>query len=346
MSPRPETDAAVAIGQIAFSLLHELGRARRRVVRGGDDPEALHDYRVALRRIRTVTRGLRPFVLPEAAPRLERVLRRIARGTGPARDHEVLAAWVRETAEHVPPRLAAVFDLELDRQGKRAAEVLAKVMRTRVHAEVVDLFDSIFRNPETLLSGGQHAFGEIARESTRPLVATARSDAEALLEAPGMAPLHQLRISLKRVRYALEAFAGGWPPGVLRLRATLKRMQDELGAVHDADLHAQWVVRAVVRAERRRMRARQRGLEILEIPDLRVALGALGPEGAVIEDADGLLATLEVQREAAAKSAMRLHQRSGLPGLVRLAAALEPPRPPAVRRVTPPVTPPVAANGD
>jgi CHAD domain-containing protein len=330
--------------QVAFTLLKEIVRARRRVVRGEDDPEALHDYRVALRRIRSVTRALRSITLPAQAPRLERVLRRIARGTGPARDLEVLAAWVREAGERVPPGLGLVLGQELARERERTGGVLGEVLRTRVHAEVVDLFEGVFRKPEELLEGAPRPFSEVARQAALPLVTAAIAAAEALVASPGMAALHQLRISLKRVRYALEAFAGGWTPGVLRMRATLRRMQDQLGAVHDADVHAQWVVRAVVRAERRRLRDRQQGLDALEIGDLRRALASLAPDGALLEETDGLLALLGVERERAAKSALRLLQRRGLPGLEALREALEPPRPLSVRRVVGPLSPPAAVE--
>lgn len=344
MSPRPDTDASAAVVQVAFALLKQLGHARRRVVRAEDDPEALHDYRVALRRIRSVMSALRSITLPAQAPRLERVLRRIARGTGPARDLEVLAAWVRETGARVPPGLGLVLDQELAREKDRTGVLLGAVLRTRVHAEVVDLFEAVFRKPEELLEGGPRPFSEVARQAALPLVTAAIADAESLVASPGMAALHRLRISLKRVRYALEAFAGGWTPGVLRTRVVLRRMQDQLGAVHDADVHAQWVVRAVARAERRRLREHVRGLDALEIADLRSALVALSPSAALLAETDGLLALLAVERERSARSALRLLQRRGLPGLESLQGALAPPRPIVARRVVVPQPPPAAVE--
>lgn len=339
MSPRPDTDASAAVVQIAFAHLKELGRARRRVVRGEDDPEALHDYRVALRRIRSVMRALRSIMLPAEAPRLEKVLRRVARGTGPARDLDVLTSWLHEAGTLVPPRLGDILEEELARERARASRVLAKVLETRVHADVVDLFDEVFRKPAVLLDGGPRPFGEIARQAAAPLVAAAIADAEALVESPGMAALHQLRISLKRVRYAVEAFAGAWPAGVLRVRGTLKRLQDQLGTVHDGDVHAQWVVRSLMLAQRRRLRERLDGLDLLEIAELRRVLEALGPDPELVEQTDQMLAHLATERERAARTAMRLLARRGLPGLEALREALEPPRPLAVRRVGPPPSP-------
>ena len=343
MALRPDHDAAAAIRDIAFSMLRDLGRARRRLIRGRPDAEALHDYRVALRRIRSVLRALRPVLQPPSVPRLEKVLRRISRGTGPARDLEVLSAWVAQAGAHVPPALAAVLAGELERGARRSRRNLASVLRVRLHAEVVDLFDSVFHDPRQLLAAGPRAFGDVARAGALPAVATALEDADALLDEPSMSALHRLRISLKRVRYALEAFAGGWPPGVLRLRTTLQRLQDELGRVHDADLHAQWVVRTILTAESRRVRSLRRDLDTREIPALRDVLAAAAPEPAVVVEADRLLAVLATERDRSARLALRILRQRGLPGLERLRLTLLPERAPGPRRAVT-VTPPTAVE--
>ncbi|HLG06148.1 MAG TPA: CHAD domain-containing protein, partial [Gemmatimonadales bacterium] len=64
-----------------------------RFLPSAEDPEAVHNYRVALRRLRTLLRAFRPW-LPSIAPGVRRRLRRLMRGTSEPRNLEVLLAWV------------------------------------------------------------------------------------------------------------------------------------------------------------------------------------------------------------------------------------------------------------
>jgi len=67
-----------------------------------DDAEALHDFRVALRRLRSVLRAYAPWYDP-VPKNLNKRLRRLARATNMARDAEVQIEWLRRP----PPRLKA-----------------------------------------------------------------------------------------------------------------------------------------------------------------------------------------------------------------------------------------------
>jgi len=51
--------------------------------------------------------------------------------------------------------------------------------------------------------------------------------------------LHQLRLSLKRYRYALDALAETLPASAQQLGKLIKQLQDELGAAHDAHVLAE-----------------------------------------------------------------------------------------------------------
>src|SRR6516225_6950220 len=59
----------------------------------GDDPEALHDFRVALRRFRAQERAYRPWLGDALPKKLRRRLHDLVRSTGPARDSEVQLEW-------------------------------------------------------------------------------------------------------------------------------------------------------------------------------------------------------------------------------------------------------------
>ncbi len=113
--------AARAAARVALNLLDAAHAAEQRVRERTDD-EALHDFRVALRRMRSTLRGFRAH-LDQAIPKKVRTgLRDLARATTAGRDAEVLAIWARDLETQVPPgsvlatlisEHAAVFEQEL-----------------------------------------------------------------------------------------------------------------------------------------------------------------------------------------------------------------------------------------
>jgi CHAD domain-containing protein len=88
---------------VALSLMEDLARERERLA-AARDSETLHDFRVALRRLRSWLRALEPSLegsLPNAAGRR---LRRMARESNAGRDAEVFLAWLSTTEGQLSPR--------------------------------------------------------------------------------------------------------------------------------------------------------------------------------------------------------------------------------------------------
>src|SRR5207253_1666114 len=71
-----------------------------------DDVEALHDFRVALRRVRSALRSFRSELGDAVPKKLQRRLRDVTRATGAARDAEVQLGWVRSHRAELGRRLA------------------------------------------------------------------------------------------------------------------------------------------------------------------------------------------------------------------------------------------------
>src|SRR5688500_14732966 len=83
-----DVPAAVGVRLLCLSLLNESAAARDRLG-VTDDTEALHDFRVALRRLRSTIRAYDSLLEDTVGNRLQKLLRRVARSTGPSRDLEV-----------------------------------------------------------------------------------------------------------------------------------------------------------------------------------------------------------------------------------------------------------------
>src|SRR2546426_7817593 len=104
MTKRPDNLLAApaprAAHRIALSLLDAATAARERLPDTGD-AEALHDFRVAMRRLRSTLRAYQPQL--EVVPaKLRRRLRDLARATGEARDVEVQISWLERQRNELP----------------------------------------------------------------------------------------------------------------------------------------------------------------------------------------------------------------------------------------------------
>ncbi len=85
---------------VALAYLDEVAWAERRL---GDphDSEALHDFRVGLRRLRSSTRAYRSQLKGSVSKKLRQLLRDLTQATNPGRDTEVKLAWLHQQAERL-----------------------------------------------------------------------------------------------------------------------------------------------------------------------------------------------------------------------------------------------------
>ncbi|OGU02078.1 MAG: hypothetical protein A2W29_10875 [Gemmatimonadetes bacterium RBG_16_66_8] len=106
MRPFPPDLLGLPPAEGALAVLRVLRRraldARRRV-EAHEDPEGLHDFRVALRRLRSCLRAYRPLLRGALPDRLRRQLGDIAAATGGGRDAEVQLQWIQSVTPTLTP---------------------------------------------------------------------------------------------------------------------------------------------------------------------------------------------------------------------------------------------------
>jgi len=227
-----EVDASMSAGEVAFAILrrhfatmlaHEPG------VRLGEDPEELHDMRVATRRLRA-TLKLYSGALPKRAGRYERDLHYVANALGEVRDLDVRLQ-----------RLAG----EASRNGEVLEEVVAVLEQRRVEARR-RMFEALDSNRyERLVS----SFSGTLRRGrspapTRPILEEApdlvrrrykrvRKDVDGLTEDSPPEEFHDLRKKGRRLRYALEPLQEIYGKPAKKMIKLLKTVQDDLGEHQD-----------------------------------------------------------------------------------------------------------------
>lgn len=205
-------------------------------VRLGEDPEAVHQARVATRRLRSDLRTFAPLIEPGWAAEINEKVRWLGGLLGGARDADVLHARLRSRVDGLPeedqPAGQKLVDgLSADQLAAHAA-LLAGMTGERYLSVIQAMVDAA-RAPRLLPESHQPAHDVALRLLARPWKKLRRQVASLDHPAPDH-ELHEVRIRAKRVRYAAEAVApvlGRKAAGFARAAAGL---QEVLGEHQDA----------------------------------------------------------------------------------------------------------------
>ena len=216
-----------------------LGRLREKSEHVGadDQPDALHDFRVAVRRLRSWVRAFDDDLSATVRPKAQRRLKRIADATRASRDFEVHIDWLERFARSRKGRYREATEWLLDRTRDRKA---------RADLELQEMLnENLERTTAQLTQGLSHYVVSLDEPSDPFSVALARlirehagaaRRATARIASIGdRNEAHEARISAKRLRYLLEPLSDA---GVdtKPLVERLAKLQDDLGALHDAQI--------------------------------------------------------------------------------------------------------------
>ncbi len=197
--------------------------ACRERLRVATDDEALHDLRIALRQLRSL---LRPLSSVAVCEDLQQRAAELGRLTGPLRDLEVLLGYLQQQGLDS----AAQSRQPLLQQG------YLQLLDSAPLADLLSALDDWPQQWRQAANGGQlRGLPKLIRQRLRK---DRKRLAEALLDPAH--DRHRLRLLVKRLRYAAEAYPQlADLPG--RMRMQLKQAQSALGDWHD---HWQWLLRA------------------------------------------------------------------------------------------------------
>ncbi|HTO92159.1 MAG TPA: CHAD domain-containing protein [Candidatus Sulfotelmatobacter sp.] len=227
--------------------LSVLSAAARRV-RRSQDSEAVHDLRVASRRLTAAIDLWRPLLEPKGARRARRRARRLRRDLATLRDLEVSDALLAERMIGATPAVRAALE-PLLRDGEQRLE------RERADAAHVASRRRVRRVRDALERALGRAPSPAAPLDPRELaddhVRATRERATLALETAWMSgedrALHAARIRVKRWRYAIECRAALIPaheraeppaeptpsPNDPQVVKRLRQLQDLLGRIQD-----------------------------------------------------------------------------------------------------------------
>ena len=242
--PLASTTAPVeAFRSIALACLDHLQR-NHAGASSSDDPEYIHQMRVAVRRLRAALRLFAPLLPEGFAAQLLPALQDLMAMLGAARDYDVLLAEIAEPVLHAlpdEPRLAALVGVITERRFAIRRDALRRLGAPHYGEVVLQTLATLHGLEGKVGSGGTApetpneppSLLEFAEAQLRRLrKKTLALAAQATVDAPET--LHALRIGIKRLRYALEFFAPlAAKKPMQRLLAHLTELQDALGQIND-----------------------------------------------------------------------------------------------------------------
>jgi CHAD domain-containing protein/CYTH domain-containing protein len=238
-----ELGAQRAARFLALRFLDEAQAGRVRLD-DPDDAEALHDFRVGLRRLRSTVRAYADQLEDAIRGKDRTRLKALAGATGASRDGEVMIEWMQTRRDRLSAAEQPGADWLLDRLRARQ-EKLDRSLREEV---AHDFGRERKRLARRLSTYEAHVSAADPREEPRmggvvaDLVVAHVADLRKKLDASGsiadQEALHEARISAKRLRYLLEPFTEEFPEAAWAVKR-LKKMQDTLGEMHDAHVAGQ-----------------------------------------------------------------------------------------------------------
>ena len=227
---------------IAGSVVRLIGHDA--TVRLGEDPEGVHQARVATRRLRSHLRTFGSMLEDDWRDELRAELRWLGDELGAVRDLDVLEERIRRHASTLPDDEASGVARVLDRLHRRreaARGALLSAMHGSRYVELLDVLVDAASSPRVL--------GEVADAPAADVLGVVmdapwkhlRTRCRKLEPTSDDAALHDARIRAKRVRYAAESLVPVFGKPARRFARRTEALQQVLGAHQDAVMATAWL---------------------------------------------------------------------------------------------------------
>lgn len=223
--------AADAIRRIVGNCVRHYRLNEARLL-SGRDAAALHQARVALRRLRSALRIFRPIIAGAQEESLRAELRWLTAELGTARNLDVLLE--RSTGSALHARIVVARETAYDRvdnvlRSARARALMLDLTEWVATGDWLNATEATAARDRPVRAFAADALGRLRRRVKRRGRHLARADDETR---------HTVRKDAKKLRYGAEFFAGLYDTPRERRRhrkfvAALADLQDELGALND-----------------------------------------------------------------------------------------------------------------
>ncbi|HEX6622348.1 MAG TPA: CHAD domain-containing protein [Pyrinomonadaceae bacterium] len=243
-------DGVEGIRRVLLVRLDEVCEFREQAL-DFSDIKGVHAMRVASRRLRSASRDFAPYLRKGRLDGAVEELRELADLLGGVRDLDVELSALEKLSDEVPPGLAeGVREIVGEREARRE-RARARLAEDMTAGAVEDLRRKFARAVEDASRARRRSrknddgdatdgpsFRAVGREVSLRLWDELSARSRSLRRPLKSGPLHRMRISAKRLRYALELFAQSHGETLKGFAEEIAEMQGSLGNLHDCDV---WV---------------------------------------------------------------------------------------------------------
>jgi len=236
MAPRSEHQESFRLRKLGLKRLRHFSTLISKAGHMGK-PRAIHDIRVASRRLQQILDYIYPAPRPPAIRRLRSRLRRSRRILGKLRDYDVFIAAIEKRLKSKRLAQRPVFIAIHGRLKQRRVKLMEKTRERFDKTDVPGLcsqLNSLLNNsglqtdaplrPEAMDIALKRLWQDFSREVAESL------------HAPRPVNIHGVRIKAKRLRYLLEVVKDLGNPNADPALIWLRRLQQQLGDWHDLEV--------------------------------------------------------------------------------------------------------------
>jgi len=240
-APEPSLTRHSPAGEVVLAYVRDQVAAISRydpLVRR-EEPDSVHQMRVATRRARSALQAFGGIIEREATRSLCAELKWLAAALGPARDGEVLLARLTAELAAIPPVLvvgpvqARITDC-ITAGLAQAGQAALRALDGERYLRLLDDLDALLADPPLTPLAKRKAGKVLAK----PVRRAARRLQCALAAVPAAedrdAAIHEARKATKRARYAAEAAVPALGSTASRQAAQARELQQLLGDHHDS----------------------------------------------------------------------------------------------------------------
>lgn len=227
------TAAGITIGRLYDQMASNLDGT---VV--GSDIEALHDMRVASRRLRAALRVFKACLPSKELQAVVAQVRAVTLALGSVRDHDVFIEYLEEQNAKYDDDIGWLIDAEkADREQSRSAmlSALDDLAHGSLHADINRM---LAKTSMVNARKWRNHFAAQALGLINPRLRSLVDLSYSIYNPALMAEIHQMRIAAKQLRYSMEAFIPCFGEPLNAAVAEVKLLQEQLGRIHDCDV---WV---------------------------------------------------------------------------------------------------------
>ncbi|HKW03277.1 MAG TPA: CHAD domain-containing protein, partial [Vicinamibacterales bacterium] len=209
-------------------------------VRADLDTEFLHDFRVAVRRTRSLIRQLKHVFPLDHVEHFSTEFSWLGQLTGPARDLDVLVLTVRaETGDLPAADMDAVFAF-LRQEHARARHSLLEALDSARYRTLLTTWQEFLARPlapTATAPDARRPLADVASHRAWRLSKRIARAARAVTQHTDPVELHDIRITAKKLRYLIDVTASFYDERALdQVLSTLKKVQRVLGDFNDAQV--------------------------------------------------------------------------------------------------------------